>query len=72
MSYTPFDAIQIGIGPMSEDMTEVATEEDLENFTIEHPDDYTSDDPVYLTGDDIDLNELLSGVGSFDSDSIDE
>jgi DNA-directed RNA polymerase subunit beta len=61
-----FDDEEIGIGPMNDDMTEVATEEDLENFTIEHPDDYTSDDPVYLTGDDIDLGELLSGISDFD------
>ncbi|MBR3355983.1 MAG: DNA-directed RNA polymerase subunit beta [Oscillospiraceae bacterium] len=61
-----FDDEEIGIGPMSDDMTEVATEEDLENFTIEHPDDYTSDDPVYLTGDNIDIGELLSGLSDFD------
>ena len=61
-----FDDEEVGIGPMNDDMTEVATEEDLENFTIEHPDDYTSDDPVYLTGDNIDLGELLSGLSDFD------
>ena len=61
-----FDDEEVGIGPMSDDMTEVATEEDLANFTIEHPDDYTSDDPVYLTGDNIDLGELLSGLSDLD------
>ena len=66
-----FDDEEIGIGPMSDDMTEVATEEDLANFTIEHPDDYTSDDPVYLTGDDIDVSELLSGLSDDFADDSD-
>ncbi|MBQ8995501.1 MAG: DNA-directed RNA polymerase subunit beta [Oscillospiraceae bacterium] len=67
-----FDDEEIGIGPMSDDMTEVATEEDLANFTIEHPDDYTSDDPVYLTGDDIDVSELLTGLSDFGDDPDNE
>jgi len=66
-----FDDEEIGIGPMNDDMTEVATEEDLANFTIEHPDDYTSDDPVYLTGDDIDVSELLSGLSDDFADDSD-
>jgi len=71
------DDDEIGIGPMADDMQNVAVEEELAHFTIEHPDDYTIDSEEQSeSGDDSDdidvsslvLNAFANGNDNFSDD----
>ena len=65
------DDDEVNAAIAGEDMSDVAVDSEVENFTIEHPDDYTSDDPetyVVEEGDE----DFPGDVGSSDDSNDDE
>ena len=57
-----------GMGQMGDDMRNVAVDEELANFTIENPDDYTIDDSSDEASDDA-LESLVMSAFADDNDS---
>ena len=57
-----------GMGQMNDDMRNVAVDEELANFTIENPDDYTIDDSSDDAADDA-LESLVMSAFADDNDS---
>ena len=57
-----------GMGQMSDDMRNVAVDEELANFTIENPDDYTMDDSLEDASDDA-LESLVMSAFADGNDS---
>ncbi len=57
-----------GMGQMSDDMRNVAVDEELANFTIENPDDYTMDDSSEESSDDA-LESLVMSAFADGNDS---
>ncbi len=68
------DDDEIGIGSMNDDMTNVAVDDELRNFTIEHPDDYTMDDEQEAepSDDALDMNMLVQAMADDSDDSYDD
>ena len=68
------DDDEIGIGSMNDDMTNVAVDDELRNFTIEHPDDYTMDEEQEAdpSDDALDMNMLVQALADDSDDSYDD
>ena len=70
------DDDEIGIGPMGDDMQNVAVDDDLRNFTIENPDDYTISDEDAPEEDPsdgmLDMNMLVQALADDSDDNYND